>query len=327
MINIIEIILLFIIAIFIYKYYIIYNKKPDECFSNKVFVIPQTNNNINVKPIKKPIKIKKQIKPKIKFDNKLKHVPNKVIKTNPYFQEIKFHQDYRDTIDAFDLMCNQKNMFNNTLEPVKTSKPNISEVEEIINDFINTLNNNILENVNDIAGQKLNSWNENVNPINQYNDILNKNSSWNEYTKELGLPNSIYPEPATKSIVKLINIDNVEKYETSKELKYTIFLIIQKQNVVDQMLVKINFLTEKTDINLEREFFDSNKNTYNTKILIEEITIIGFMILEGSNKSKSQKDKFYNFDELDGKLISEKEVIKQLNDKKRQIEKNFISSL
>ncbi len=245
---------------------------------------------------------------------------------NPYFQEIQFHQDYRDTMNAFGLMCEGKNIFNkNYLPLLKSENPSESEVNGLANQFINALNLHVKNDVGDIAAQQLNSWNDNMPPIAQDNDILKKKQSWEQYNEELGLPPSIYANPAKREIVNLIKIDNIEKYETSAQLKYVLYLIIQKLNVEDQMIVKVSFVIDKSDINLEREFFDKNKNNFETKIIIEEISIIGFMIKEGIGRSKSQREKFYDYEGFsDGRMISEKDVIRQLNNKRKEIEENFI---
>lgn len=252
-------------------------------------------------------------------------------KINPYFQEIQFHQDYRDTMNGFNIMCNQKNIFNKTHEPLLNKNINEEErndVNGIINKFIQSLNSIVENKVGSIATQQLNSWQDNLPLVTPDNDIIKKKSSWEQYNEELGLPSTIYPDPAEKSKINLIKIDQINKYETLKELKYSVYLILQKENVTDQMVVKISFVINKEDINLEREFFDKNKNKFETQIVIEEISIIGFLILTGAGKPKTHREKFYDYDGFnEGRMISEKEVIKQLNDKKKQIEKEFISSM
>lgn len=250
-------------------------------------------------------------------------------KINPYFQEIQFHQDYRDTLNAFGMMCDQKNIFNKIHDPlIKSEQIDTNEVNDLVSKFVDQLNVVIDQQIGEIATEKLDSWNDNMPLVNPTNEIIKKKASWEQYNEELGLPDTIYPEPATKSKVKLIKIDSVNKYETLKELKYSVFLIIQKYNVVDQMIVKISFVLDKNDVNLDREFFDEHKNNFETKIVVEEISVIGFMITKGMGKPKTLREQFYDYEGFDeGRIISEKDVIRQLNKKKKEIEKEFISSM
>ena len=255
------------------------------------------------------------------------------ININPYFQEMQFHQDYRDTMNAFNLMCPQKKAFNKADLPLlNAEKPTDAEVKPFVQKFVKELNKTVKNNVYDLAAQKLNSWDDNMPNVG--NTEISKNTSWDKFQKELGLPTSIYPEPAKRAGVKLLKVDRVEKAETDTEVRYSIYLILQKKNVDDQMLVKVSFVTDKKDVNLDREFFDKDKNEYSTSVIIEEISILGFMITQGFGKGGSDKqsatarETLYEFDGFtDGRMISEKEVVKQLNEKRRQIEQNYLKAV
>jgi hypothetical protein len=235
-------------------------------------------------------------------------------------------------MNGFSLMTDQKNIFNQSFEPLLSTSNNIenndrTDVDNLVESFLKSLNNNIKNNVGNISCQTLNTWDDNMPQITPNDKIIKQKSSWEQYNEELGLPSSIFPESAKKSKVDLIKIDHIDKYETSKELKYSVYLILQKKHVSDQMIVKVSFVLNKNDVNLEREFFNTTKNNFETKIIIEEIVIIGFMIMKGFGIPKSNREKFYDYDGFtDGKIISEKDVIKQLNDKKIEISKNFISN-
>lgn len=361
--NILGIALLFIIIIICYKIYYDYQNKqtnqPNE--ANEANEANQANNDnlitteklTTLTPSPKTTFVKKTVKennkfkkvPKIKYSSK--HMPkdvskfidkmfkentqNKIksikqVQINPYFQEMQFHQDYRDTLNAFGLMCEQKPIFNKSYLPLlKSEKTNESEVSGLVDQFVSSLNTHITNDVGDIAAQQLNSWNDNMPPVTASNNIIKKKASWEDYNEELGLPPTIYIDPAAREQVKLLKIDNINKYETSAQLKYCVYLILQKPSVVDQMIVKVSFVIDKNDVDLEREFFDKNKNKFETKIIIEEIATVGFMIKQGSGKPKSQREKFYDYDGFDeGRLISEKDVIRQLNNKRKEIDDNFI---
>lgn len=339
--NILGIILVLAMVIICYKIYSDRQSnenteiKTSEQFVENIVANPK--NTGVVKSLKKQRRssksmtkdVSKYLDKMMNFNNKNKADSFQTAVVNPYFQEIQFHQDYRDTMNAFGLMCDQKNIFNKTHEPLLKSDPvENKEITKLVETFIQALNFNVKNNVGDVATEKLNSWADNMPPITANNNIIKKKASWEQYNEELGLPPSIYPEPATRGKINLVKIDGVNKYETTKELKYTVYLILQKENTTDQMVVKISFVIDKEDVNLEREFFDKNKNNFETKIIIEEISIIGFMITKGVGKPRTQREKFYDYEGFsDGRLISEKDVIKQLNDKRREIEKDFVSHM
>ena len=143
-------------------------------------------------------------------------------------------------------------------------------------------------------------------------------SGWDKQQKALGLPTSIYNEPAKKAPIKLIRIDHAEKYETEKEIRYSLFLIIQKLNVQDQLVIKVNFVVDKNDINIDRDFFANKKNEYSTTIGIEEISIIGFLTKNNFGE-RTDRDNFYNFEAItDGKMFSQEQIINELNKKKAE---------
>lgn len=237
-------------------------------------------------------------------------------KVNKFFQEVQFHQDYRDTMNAFNLLTDQKPFFNIADLPVTNlEKPSNSEINNLISKFIREVNKIVKNHVSDELGAT--SWTDNM-PQKKYK------SGWDKQQEELGLPGSIYNEPAPKSSIRLIKLDHAEKYETDAEVKYVVFLIIQKRNTEDQMLVRVSFVVDKQDLNLDREFFDKNKNSYETSVSIEEISIIGFMITHGFGEQGS-KEKFYDFEGIsDGRMFSQKEIIRQLNKKRRAYQKEYV---
>lgn len=239
-------------------------------------------------------------------------------KVNNFFQEMQFHQDYRDTMNAFNLLSDQKQFFNTADLPIiNIEQPSHTEIKNLISKFIREVNKTVKNHVGEEL--TLNGWCDNM-PQKKYE------SGWDKHQEMLGLPKSIYTDPAPKSSIRLIKLDHAEKYETDDEIKYVVFLIIQKRNVIDQMVVKVSFVLDKHDVNIEREFFDKKKSTYETSISIEEISIVGFMIERGSGKkSKTSREKFYKFDNVsDGRMFSQKEIIKQLNKKRRIYEKEYV---
>jgi len=237
-------------------------------------------------------------------------------KVNKFFQEVQFHQDYRDTMNAFNLLTDQKPFFNTADLPVtNVEKPSNTEIKNLISRFIREVNKTVKNHISNESGT--NGWADNM-PQKKFK------SGWDKQQEELGLPGSIYTEPAPKASIKLIKLDHAEKYETDSEVKYVVFLVVQKRNTEDQMLVRVSFVVDKQDMNLDREFFDKKKNTYETAVSIEEISIIGFMITHGFGE-QSSREKFYDFDGItDGRMFSQKEIIRQLNKKRRIYEKEYV---
>ena len=243
--------------------------------------------------------------------------PKKKKKLNTYFQEMQFHTDYRDTLNAFSMMCDNKIIFNKSDSPlVDASHPKSKEVKHLIIKFIKETNNISQNEVSETINMNKNGWNDDM-PLPQ----MKNKSGWDKFQESLGLPNTLYNEPASKAPIKLIKLDNIEKYETENEIKYVVYLIVQKKNVTDQMIVKVSFVIDRTDCNLDREFFAKNKNNYETKVLIEEIFVVGYLVITDNGNKKSYRENLYEFENIsDGRMFNQEEIIKQLNKKRREYE-------
>lgn len=225
---------------------------------------------------------------------------------NPIFVEGQFHNDYRDTITAFNNIApSQKQIFNQANIPANFTNPPINEVKKLVKDFMRELNKNVLSSVPEFRN-KHSGWDE-VMPE------KNVESGWDKHMKSLGLHASLYPEPAKKSKVKLIAIDHVEKYEVDDEIKYVCYLYLQKKNIMDQLVIKVSFVINKRETNLDRKFFDT-ENVHDTEnVIIEEIFILGHLAVDGIDKTNSKPDQFYNFKNLENQgIIDQKTIIKEL---------------
>uniref|UniRef100_A0A6C0E956 Uncharacterized protein n=1 Tax=viral metagenome TaxID=1070528 RepID=A0A6C0E956_9ZZZZ len=229
------------------------------------------------------------------------HVKDKNNNVNRFFQESQFHTDYRDVIDAFNNIAPaQKQLFNRSDYPVKVSEPKLDEIKTLVKSFIRRLNHSLKHEVTDFINAN-SGWDEMV-------PERKEKSGWEKQQQELGLPTSIYGDPARRSKVKLIKIDRCEKYATEEQLRYVVFMIIQKPKVRDQMVVKVSFVLD--NLFDDRKFFSEDNAKVNVNI--EEIFILGFMTDE-SFGTDSKLDDFYNFEnvEKDG-MIDQEEVLKQL---------------
>lgn len=230
---------------------------------------------------------------------------------NPYFYEAQFHNDYRDTLTAFNNICpRQKQIFNVAHLPVKFTNPNPSEVKHMIKDFIKELNNSIVNEVTDrrVANS---GWDEAI-PDPQVK------SGWDKHMEGLGLLPGVYNQPAPKSKVRIVAIDHVEKYETDDEIRYICFIVLQKKNIDEQIITRLSFVKAKRDVNEERQFFNKDSKHQINRVILEEIYIIGFLSEQGMENAKSQDD-FYNFSALHkGDMIDRQEIVNELVKKYKQ---------
>lgn len=224
---------------------------------------------------------------------------------NPIFVDNKFHNDFRDTITAFEHITPNKQIFNMGNIPIRFNNPPKEEVSIIINDFI--------KEVNKYVNQQIGEYYDIGSGWNDHTPEKRNKHGWEKHRESLGLPAYMYPDPAKRAPIILIAVDNVEKQFTDDETKYIITLIIGKKQVIDQMIVKISFVINKREVNHDREFFETIKDTkkkYNTAI-IEEINIIGFLQREGlRNESKNNSDDdYYNFNSLNKQDITDNNTI------------------
>lgn len=279
-----------------------------------LYVINRSNNNKDtfhqdVRAIYKPKKNIDYLDELLQYTNDNQSLYSS--DANLEFVENQFHNDYRDTITAFNNIApSQKQIFNISNMPVDFTNPNKSEVKKLVNDFIKELNQNIIKEVPDYRTAN-SGWDEVLE------DPQFKENGWEKSMKALGLPKSVYPDPAKKSKVKVVKIDHIEKYESEDEIKYNCFLFIKKCNVEDILVIKVSFVLDKRIINEERLFF--NKKLTETRVVIEEIFILGYMTEKGIGRNNDFKDRFYNFSNLDKDgILDDKEIISQLNKKLAQ---------
>lgn len=244
---------------------------------------------------------------------------NSDVEHDKYFSETQVHNDYRDTITAFNNVAPaQKQLFNRSDLPVKFINPKLNEVKELVRGFIREVNNSVRRDVPNVMNSN-SGWDELM-------PEQNVNSGWEKQQKELGLPVSIYNEPAKKGKLKLIKVDHIEKYATEEQIRYVTYLILQKVNVKDQMLVKVSFVLD--NMIDERQFFtDSDKrdNKPTVVVTIEEIFIMGFLT-DAKMGAKRKLDDFYNFEgiEKDG-MMDQAEILRQLNKKYKDRQQNASS--
>jgi len=147
---------------------------------------------------------------------------------------------------------------------------------------------------------------------NNVSEYMHIGSGWNDKNKKkrikngfetqmekLGLPSSIYNEPASKAPIKLIKIRNSEQHMTDNQIRIVVSIVVQKPNVRDQMIVKILFFMEKdTNYDERNNFFkvDLNGDNDTQNVIIEQVFVEGFLTDEDIPETKI--DKFHEYGDI-----------------------------
>jgi len=294
------------------------NNNDDYKYVDEIFENIEYNKDISNKNKQK--QCKKQNKQQVKENKQIKqnNTNNDLIK--PYFIENRVHNDYRDTLTAFNNVApDQRPIFNKSALPVKQINVNPIEVKPLVKAFIKRVNDEVKHNVTDI--QHTNSgWDELVQE--------EKKDGWGDYMNQLGLPESIYNQPAKRSQIKLIKIDYIQKFATETQLNFIVHMIIQKTNTEDQMIIKVSYVMDNIDINAERNF-NKTEHDVDFNVKIEEISIIGFLT-DHSYGDKLERKDFYEFVDIEkDNILSDELILKALKDKykQRQIESDGFNTI
>lgn len=244
---------------------------------------------------------------------------------NNNFVEMQFHNDYRDVITAINnLVPRKKQFFNLANYPVVNSNPEVSEIRDLIDNFVNVLNDNIMQEVPN-SRNKNSGWDEAITDLTQ-------ESGWEKQRRELGLATSLYNPPAKRAPVVLIEVLHVKKQETDDEIKYICILVLQKTNVNDQISLRCSFIQDKRELNDENNFFIDHDVTM--KIMIEEIGIIGYYSNEGLDNNmlsdNNKEELYYDYDRMEYNNMTDPRHIQKVlmdNYKKRNREMNNRTAL
>jgi hypothetical protein len=273
--------------------------------------------------------IANSINKKRKKDKHKTKKTHEMMEINADFIEMQYHIDYNDTITGINNLTPQKELFNYGFLPVNEVKPNPDNINELVKLFMDKLNREVKYNVQ---------------------EYLHVNSGWNDMGKrrreksgfetqmeELGLPGSLYNEAATKAPLRLIKIDKAEQFNTTDQIRFVAYIIAQKVNVKDQIVLKVQFFMEREDLSKNRDdrekFFskDINDNDIDLKIdpdqvvIIEQVFILGYLTNE--TKLKTKMDKFHEYNDvrrMDGTIDQEK-VIKMMLKKHKERENELNS--
>ena len=309
--NTIDIII--ILVVFYLIYIMVLPKSTDEQFGNSC-------KNKKIKSKKKNRRHRSDLDLYLDILNNNTNASTSELNNDCQFTEIQFHNDYRDVLTAISSLAAQKQLFNTSDKPVETTQPHNKKVTRLINYFMKELNRVVKGNCS-----------SSINSSSGWNEVLpqdNVKSGWDKHMESLGLPSSIYTPPATKTKLKLIDVKNTFAVESDDDMRITCIVLCKKKNVLDKILLKINFWIDKRDINNDRDFFKDNddndtlsiQNDEELKVVIEEIFTLGFFVKDGKggkSSGNSRKD-FYHFDniEKDG-MMDQEEILKQLMKKHR----------
>lgn len=249
------------------------------------------------------------------------------IHVNSEFLNVQYHQDYNDTITAINNLTPQKELFNLGILPVKESIPDPENIKELVTLFMDKLNNEVRNNVSEYL--HINSgWND-------MGKRKREKSGFEKQMEKLGLPGSLYNEAANKAPVKLIKIDKGEQYATDNQIRFIAFIIIQKANVKDQMVLKVQFFLERDNLissgDNRAKFFernleeDRNKLADDQVVIIEQIFIVGYLTDQCSKKTKMDKfHEYTNIRKTDG-TINQERVFKIMLQKHKERENELNS--
>lgn len=253
---------------------------------------------------------------------------------NTEFAEMQYHMDYNDVMTAINNLTSQKELFNMGFLPVAESEPNKGNVKSLIKLFLDKMNAEIKNNVQEYL--HVNSgWND-------MGKRKREKSGFEEQMEELGLPGSLYNEPASNAPINLIKVDKSVQFTTDDQIRFTIYIIVQKENIKDQMVLQVQFFMEREDLSGLRDdranFFEkglSNEEDAahidpNQVVIIEQVFILGYLTNETRPRTKMDKFNDYsNTQRIDGTIDQEKVIKRMLiKHKERETELNsFIHTL
>lgn len=216
------------------------------------------------------------------------------VKTPKGFVEAAFHSDYMDVLTAFnDIAPDQRQIFNINNVPVTIEEGQDDFIMDIAKHFVDQINEDLDKNV--ATFRTANSgWDDYV-PENKME------SGWEKVQRQLGLPTSLYNEPAGKSKVILIEVNNVKKSETENEIRYECTLTIQKENVKDQIIIECSFVIPK---GLSNDM---------SNVLIERVIMMGFTTSQGEGKDRLPADNLYRFDCLEeNNMLTGADIVQEM---------------
>lgn len=208
---------------------------------------------------------------------------NKFIKKhkmeNRIFENVQFHNDYRDVTTILnDIVVDNKQVFNIHNEPVSHKKANEKDIKKLLVDFIDYINNMSKEGVD---ARHTNSGWDDATPDPKGKD------GWEEYWKKLGV-GQIYTNPLPRSTIALTDVEDADVYTLENTMKITTRLVIKKEFAEDELVISISFVLN-----------DYKNDPDNVKI--ESAFVDGVYVyktgLRGITEYNTYGNNYYDFDE------------------------------
>lgn len=200
--------ILLILIIIICVFVLFYKKKDDEYEGME---LDNEDDDIVVNTNDIPRKIKKE-----------EHAKNN---DGEFFVREQFHEDYRDTMNSFNILTGKEVVFDGT-------------VGDFAKTFITLINNSVND---DAIG-----W-QSVLPEQHIE------SGWDKQMTNLGLPVSLYKEGLKRRPIRIIKLGGVEQSDD----KYVLNMIIKKKGVKDKLVIKIYIkYISKTKVVITNVFID-----------------------------------------------------------------------
>ena len=252
--------------------------------------------------------------PNLIYNTKRDHKTGKYSPVNPFFLDIRIHNDYRDVLTSFDNVApDQRPYFNRSMLPVRQAQVDPVSVKPMIKEFIKRINEDIKVNVYEQVTSQT-GWNE-------YAELKKPEiDGWGKQMRQIGLPESLWDHPAHKDKLRLIKIDSVEKFITEEQINIIVHMIVQKKNVSDQMVIRVSYIMDNVDMNADRNFNKTNvAPDYNVRI--EEIYVIGYLTDYRYGDTNINRKDFYEFTNIEKDDMMDQELIlKTLKDKYKQLQ-------
>jgi hypothetical protein len=252
--------------------------------------------------------------PNLIYKTKRDHKTGKYSPINPFFLDIRIHNDYRDVLTSFDNVApDQRPYFNRSMLPVRQVQVDPVSVKPMVKEFIKRINEDVKVNVYEQVTSQT-GWNE-------YAELKKPEiDGWGKQMRQLGLPESLWDHPAHKDKLRLLKIDEVEKFITEEQINIIVHMVIQKKNVSDQMVIRVSYIMDNVDINADRNFNKDNvAPDYNVRI--EEIYVIGYLTDYRYGDTNTNRKDFYEFTDIEkGNMLDQDLILKTLKDKYKQLQ-------
>ena len=221
------------------------------------------------------------------------------------FIDSQYHPHYQDFLNAIELMIpHGRQIFNPVNLPTKYSKPNISDVEPLMQEFIKLINLTIRDKV--------------LMPKE------NKNG-WDDFQKSLGLSVLHEDKKFKKGSYSLLHINKVDKAETEAEEKFMVEAVLSKDISDDQVVIKVHLVRYKNEQINENNFFNTVNEVQNP-VRLEHIYVIGFLTEKENAMTQpySPDMNLCHFDDLNKqKIIGTHEIHNILRDKYMEKQKEM----